>query len=114
MRPGISPVLSPSTDGRYLLRRTLSHPGATHMGTMVRPLVAEFIGTFGLVFIGAGAVVVDASKGGALGLVGVALAHALVLSIMVTAMMNISGGQFNPAVSVGLWIAGKMDAARVV
>ena len=83
------------------------------MGTMVRPLVAEFIGTFGLVFIGAGAVVVDASKGGALGLVGVALAHALLLSVMVTAFMNVSGGQFNPAVTVGLWIAGKMDAGRV-
>lgn len=82
------------------------------MAMIVRSLVAEFIGTFGLVFIGAGAVVVDASKGGALGLVGIALAHAVVLSVMVTAFMNISGGHCNPAVTFGLWVAGKVDAGK--
>src|SRR5258705_4737432 len=80
--------------------------------SLVRALVAEFLGTFALVFIGAGAIVVDAAKGGALGLIGIALAHALVLSVMVTALMNISGGHFNPAVTFGLWTASKIDAGR--
>ncbi len=84
------------------------------MITLVRPLVAEFLGTFGLVFIGAGAVVVNAATGEALGLVGIALAHALVLSVMVTAFMNISGAHLNPAVTFALWSASKISAGRAV
>lgn len=77
--------------------------------TAIRPLAAEFLATFGLIFIGAGAVVMDNHTGGGLGLVGVALAHALVLSIMVTATMNISGGHVNPAVTLALFLAKKID-----
>ncbi len=80
------------------------------MGGKLRPLTAEFIGTFGLVFIGAGSVVVNEARSGALGLLGVALAHAIVLSVMVTALMRISGAHFNPAVTFGLWLANKIDA----
>jgi len=79
------------------------------MGAKLRPLTAEFIGTFGLVFIGAGSVVVNEASG-ALGLLGVALAHAMVLSVMVTALMRISGAHFNPAVTFGLWLANKIEA----
>ena len=80
------------------------------MGAKLRPLTAEFIGTFGLVFIGAGSVVVNEARSGALGLLGVALAHAVVLSVMVTALMRISGAHFNPAVTFGLWLANKINA----
>lgn len=80
------------------------------MGGKLRPLTAEFVGTFALVFIGAGAVVVDFAKGNALGLPGIALAHAVVLSVMVTALMRISGAHFNPAVTFGLWLANKIEA----
>ncbi len=79
------------------------------MSAKLRPLTAEFIGTFGLVFIGAGSVVVNEASG-ALGLLGVALAHAIVLSVMVTALMRISGAHFNPAVTFGLWLANKIGA----
>lgn len=79
------------------------------MGGKLRPLTAEFIGTFGLVFIGAGSIVVNEASG-ALGLLGVALAHAMVLSVMVTALMRISGAHFNPAVTFGLWLANKIEA----
>ena len=79
------------------------------MKGILRPLAAEFLATFALVFVGAGAVVIDNATAGGLGLVGVALAHALVLSIMVTATMNISGGHVNPAVTVALWLTKKID-----
>ncbi len=79
------------------------------MGGKLRPLTAEFIGTFGFVFIGAGSIVVNEASG-ALGLLGVALAHAMVLSVMVTALMRISGAHFNPAVTFGLWLGNKIEA----
>jgi MIP family channel proteins len=70
-------------------------------------LTAEFIGTFALIFIGAGA--------GALavgGLVGVALAHGLTLAGLIYAYGHLSGTHVNPAVTFGLWIAGAIDARR--
>ncbi len=79
------------------------------MNAKVRPLTAEFIGTFGLVFIGGGSVVVNEASA-ALGLPGVALAHATVLAVMVTALMRISGAHFNPAVTLGLWLTNKIEA----
>ena len=70
-------------------------------------LLAEFIGTFALIFIGAGA--------GALGiggLVGVALAHGFVIVGFAYSYGHISGTHINPAVTLGVWAAGKIDAAR--
>lgn len=84
----------------------------TDMRATVRPLAAEFLGTFGFVFIGAGVVVVNAMPGNALGLGLVAFAHALALSVMVTVAMPISGGHLNPAVSFALWAAGKLETRR--
>ncbi len=68
--------------------------------------VAEFIGTFALVFIGAGAVIMGPSTGS--GLVGVALAHGIVLAVMVSILAHISGAHFNPAVTVGVWVTGNI------
>ena len=68
-------------------------------GASLRPLVAEFIGTFALVFAGCGAIAVDAQTA-ALGHVGVALAFGLVIAVMIYALGHISGAHFNPAVSV--------------
>jgi aquaporin NIP len=63
-----------------------------------RSLVAEFIGTFALVFAGAGAVMVEA-KTGSLGQVGIALTFGLVIMAMIYAVGHISGAHFNPAVT---------------
>ena len=73
--------------------------------------VAEFVATFALIFIGAGAVIA-VSLG--LDLTGVALAHGLVLAIMVSITAHISGGQVNPGVTIGLWVAGKIPSRRAV
>jgi MIP family channel proteins len=75
-------------------------------------LVAEFIGTFALVFIGAGSVVVAGPSGS--GLVGVALAHGVVLAVMVSVLAHISGAHFNPAVTLGVWVARKITTPRAL
>jgi aquaporin NIP len=64
----------------------------------LRALVAEAIGTFALVFAGAGAIMVDA-KSASLGHVGVAITFGLVIMAMIYAVGHISGAHFNPAVS---------------
>ena len=61
--------------------------------------LAELIATFGLTFIGAGSIVITALGEGS-GLLGVAIAHGLVLSVLVSATMNISGAHINPAVTI--------------
>lgn len=65
---------------------------------LVRALGAELIGTFALVFAGAGAIMVDA-KTHSLGHVGVAISFGLVIMVMIYGVGHVSGAHFNPAVS---------------
>jgi aquaporin NIP len=78
----------------------------------VRPLLAEFIGTFALVFAGAGAIMVDA-KTHALGHVGVAIAFGLVIMAMIYAVGHVSGAHFNPAVSFAFALTRHFPWTRV-
>ena len=79
------------------------------MPTLSRRFVVEMIGTFALVFFGCASVITNAYPGTSVGLVGVALAHAVALAIGVSFAMPISGGHLNPAVTLGLMSVGKVD-----
>ena len=72
-------------------------------------LVAEFIGTFALIFIGAGALAIGSAN-----LLGVALAHGLVIVVFVYAYGHISGTHINPAVTLGLLIAGEIELVAAI
>ena len=76
----------------------------------MKKLFAEFFGTFWLVFGGCGSAIYAAGIPDlGIGFVGVALAFGLTVLTMAYAVGHISGGHFNPAVSLGLWAGGRFD-----
>src|SRR5918996_2929030 len=83
---------------------------------MPRKLLAEFVGTFALIFIGAGSIVAAGNEISGItpgaGLVTIALAHGLVIATMVSAVGHVSGGHFNPAVTTGLWVARRIGSGE--
>jgi MIP family channel proteins len=79
--------------------------------SMLQKGLAEFVGTFTLIFIGAGSIVAAvAARGGegGSGLVTIAIAHGLAIAVMVSAVGHISGGHLNPAVTVAAAAARKI------
>ena len=78
-----------------------------------KPALAELIGTFTLVFVGAGAGAVAGGPGGS-GLIGVAMAHGIALMVVIYAWSAVSGGHANPAVTFGLAVAGKISWERAL
>lgn len=78
------------------------------MYSRTRKLAAEFIGTFAVVLFGAGSVCTDqflrTTGQGSLGFLGVAIASGLIIAVMFSAIGRISGGHFNPAITIGLWV----------
>jgi MIP family channel proteins len=83
------------------------------MNGLFKPCLAEVIGTFTLTFIGAAAICTNAAYA-PIGLLGIALAHGLALSIAVSATGAISGGVINPAIAIALAVARKLTPARCV
>jgi MIP family channel proteins len=77
-----------------------------------RAPVAELVGTALFVFFGAGSIVANAG-GVPLGPTGIALAHGVGIAVLISMTMAISGGHLNPAVSLGLWVANKIDGRKL-
>ncbi len=86
------------------------------MYTNSQKLLAEFLGTFAIVFFGEGALCADQFTHGTgnIGLTGVALVHGLALAVMMAALAHISGGHFNPAVTIGFWVTKRMATLDVI
>ncbi len=79
----------------------------------MQKLIAEFLGTFALVFVGTGAIVIDQVSGGTVTHVGVALTFGLIVLAMIYTFGDVSGAHFNPAVTIGYWAAGRMPGREV-
>lgn len=82
-----------------------------------RAWVGELIGTFGFITIGVGSVVVVTSTSGGfarLGTFGIAVAHGIGLAVMVSALMSLTGAHFNPAVTLSVWLSGRMRSIDAI
>ena len=79
------------------------------MKDSLRHFIAEFVGTFALVFIGGAAIIAAHATQMESGLIAVAFAHGLILAVLVSALMRISG-HFNPAVTIGFLAARRIEA----
>lgn len=84
------------------------------MGELKKRSLAEMIGTFALVFIGTGAIIVNDISGGVITHLGVALAFGLVVMTMIYAVGDVSGAHLNPAVSLGFWIARRLSGRELI
>jgi MIP family channel proteins len=104
------PLCHPSFCGFVTSDRTSRLGGVTDP---LRRSVAEFIGTFTLVFIGAGSIMTAAGLRDPT-LIGIALAHGLAIGVMVSAVGHISGGHFNPAVTLGFLVTRRIEALLAV
>lgn len=79
----------------------------------LRAAVAEFLGTFALVFVGTGAIVINAESSGAIGHLGVALSFGLIVLVMIYSLGDVSGAHLNPAVSLAFSVAGFFPMKRL-
>src|SRR5262249_37778521 len=91
------------------------------MDKHLRPCIAELLGTFLLCFVGAGVICMDAvmradnpNNSAAPGLIGIALASGIAMALAVTTTMNVSGGHINPAITICMWVLGKIDTPQMV
>ncbi len=76
--------------------------------------IAEFTGTFALVFCGTGAIIINEQTNGQIGHIGIAITFGLIVSSMIYSFGNSSGAHFNPAVTIGFWAAKLLPKKEVL
>lgn len=94
------------------MKNSAASPGL--LARLTPALLAEGIGTFALIFVGCIAISIGKFAYQDSGLVGIALAHGLVIGVLVSATFAISGGHLNPGVTAGLWAGKKIQTIPAI
>ena len=92
----------------------LKHHNLREYTVIMKKLLAEFLGTYAMVFAGTGAIVIDQQTHGAITHVGVAITFGLIIMSMIYAFGDISGAHLNPAVSIAFTISGRFPLKQLV
>ena len=79
---------------------------------ILRRCVAEFIGTFALVFAGTGAIMINEISGGSITPVGIGLTFGLIVSVMIFSIGHVSGAHINPAVTLAFVLSREFPASN--
>jgi aquaporin Z len=80
----------------------------------MKKYIAEFTGTFALVFCGTGAIIINEQTGGQIGHAGIAITFGLIVMAMIYSFGNSSGAHFNPAVTIAFWAAKLLPKKEVL
>ena len=80
----------------------------------MKKYLAEFIGTFALIFCGTGAIIINQETSGVISHAGIAATFGLIVMCMIYTFGEISGAQFNPAVTIGFAISGRFEKKEVL
>jgi len=80
----------------------------------MKKYLGEFFGTFGIVFIGTAALIINQQTDGSLSIIGIAIAFGVAVAAMIIAFADMSGGHFNPAVTIGFAIVKKFHFKDVI
>jgi MIP family channel proteins len=84
------------------------------MSSLLRALMAELIGTFALVFLGTGAIIVNHLRQGAITHLGISFVFGAIVAALIYSLGHISGAHFNPAVTLAFWRSGFLQSQRVL